>query len=157
MNSGSMYFNYKNYFSIVLLAVADGKYCFRFVDIGSYGKNSDSTISQKSLLRKRIQENTMKIPQPKLLLGTNEVLLYFFVGDEAFGLSVNLLRPYGGRNLTHQKRVFSYRLLRARRNVECAFGILSNKWRIFHRPINVNIYLAVDIAQLCSQNGRNQF
>ncbi|KAJ8931154.1 hypothetical protein NQ314_015968 [Rhamnusium bicolor] len=37
-----------------------------------------------------------------------------------------------------KKRVFNYRLSRARRFVECVFGILCNKWRILHTPINLN-------------------
>lgn len=36
--SGSLYFNYKNYFSTVMLAIVDAKYKFVAVDIGSYGK-----------------------------------------------------------------------------------------------------------------------
>jgi len=71
------------------------------------------------------------------------------VGDEAFGLSHHVLRPYGGKNLTKKKRIFNYRLSRARRYIECAFGILANKWRIFHRPINVNIDFAEDIIKAC--------
>lgn len=43
-NSGSLYFNYKMYFSSVLLAVVDAKYKFIIVDIGAYGRNSDSGI-----------------------------------------------------------------------------------------------------------------
>lgn len=148
-HSGSMFFNYKTYFSIVILAVADANYCFRYVDIGSYGKHADSTIFQESNLFRQIQQNVMKLPQPQLLSGWNEVLSYAFVGDEAFGLSVNLLRPYSGHNLTNDKKVFNYRLSRARRYVECAFGILSNKWRIFHRPLNVNVDFAVDIVKAC--------
>lgn len=149
INSGSMYFNYKHYYSVVLMAVADTNYNFTFVDIGSYGKIADSTIFHDSFLWQRIQENTMNIPASQRLPGTNDVLPHVLAGDEAYGLSPNLLRPYGGRNLTIQKRIFNSRLTRARRYVECAFGILSNKWRIFHRPLNVNTDFAVDIVKAC--------
>jgi hypothetical protein len=46
--SGSRYFNYKNFLSIVLLAVADSDYQFLYVDMGSFGKDSDSYMFQKS-------------------------------------------------------------------------------------------------------------
>jgi hypothetical protein len=36
--SGSEYFNYKQYFSIVLLGVADADYCFLFADVGGQGR-----------------------------------------------------------------------------------------------------------------------
>lgn len=37
-NSGSFYWNYKHYFSIVLQAVADTQCRFLYIDVGSYGK-----------------------------------------------------------------------------------------------------------------------
>nr|CAI5858519.1 unnamed protein product [Callosobruchus analis] len=41
-------------------------------------------------------------------------------------------------------------LSRARRYIECTFGIMSNKWRILHRPMDVDINFAVDIIKcLC--------
>ncbi|XP_077307128.1 uncharacterized protein LOC143926991 [Lithobates pipiens] len=42
--SGIKFFNYTKYFSFVLLAVADGNYCFRYIDIRLYGSSSDSSI-----------------------------------------------------------------------------------------------------------------
>ncbi|KAJ8931153.1 hypothetical protein NQ314_015967 [Rhamnusium bicolor] len=39
--SGSNFFNYKNYCSIVLLALVDTNYCFVTVDVGSYGRTAD--------------------------------------------------------------------------------------------------------------------
>ena len=56
---------------------------------------------------------------------------HFFVRDEGIALNRNVLRPFGGSNLGFKKRVYSFCLCRARRHVDCAFGILSNKWRIF--------------------------
>lgn len=62
------------------------------------------------------------------------------IGDEGFVLNDNLLRPYRGTYSDNKKRVFIYQLTRARRFVKCVFGILSNKWRIFHQPLNVNVF-----------------
>ena len=62
-------------------------------------------------------------------------------------MSANHMRPYGRNALTTKKKIFNYRLSRARRYVECSFGILSNKWRIFHRPLNVDISLAENIVK----------
>lgn len=149
-NSGSMYFNYKGYFSIVLMAVVDSKYKFVYVDVGSYGKECDSSIFKKSNLWKSIENNTQQLPEERLLPGTESPKIpYFFVGDEAFGLHKHLLRPFGGKHLTVEKRVFNYRLCRARRYVECAFGILSNKWRVFHCPIKLQPDFAVLIVNAC--------
>ena len=46
-----------------------------------------------------------------------------------------VMRPYARKNLTVKKRIFNYRLSRARRYVERTFGILANKWRVFHTAI----------------------
>ncbi|XP_072400700.1 uncharacterized protein [Diabrotica undecimpunctata] len=65
-DSGLVYFNYKDYFSSVLLAVADTKYRFVYVDIGSYGKESDSSIF-KSKLWKSIESGPPPLPEsPKI-------------------------------------------------------------------------------------------
>lgn len=52
-NSGSLYFNYKEFYSIVLLAIVDHNYKFIAVDVGSYGKEGDSGIFQKSTMGKK--------------------------------------------------------------------------------------------------------
>jgi len=44
MFSGSEYYNYKNAFSIQLMAVVDAKYCFHYIDIGVQGRHFDGGI-----------------------------------------------------------------------------------------------------------------
>lgn len=34
-NSGTLYYNYKNFFSIILMGICDSNYCLRVIDIGS--------------------------------------------------------------------------------------------------------------------------
>ncbi|XP_068083469.1 uncharacterized protein [Anabrus simplex] len=135
---------------ILLMAVADSRYRFVYVDVGSYGKDCDSSIFKQSRLRQSIENNSQQLPEEKSLPGTESPKVpYFFVGNEVFGLNKYLLRPFGGTHLTVKKIIFNYRLCRARRYVECAFGILTNKWRVFHRPINVEPDFAVIIVNAC--------
>jgi len=47
------------------------------------------------------------------------------------------------------KRIFNYHLCRARRYVECAFGILSHKWRILHTALNVSKEFSKRIVKAC--------
>lgn len=150
-NTGSMYFNYKDYFSFVLLAVVDSEYRFIFMSVGSYGKECDSSIFKESTIWKKLNDGSLNIPKPRPLHATlQNDMPYVLVGDEAFPLSTNLLRPFGGTHLDHMKKIFNYRLSRARRYVECAFGILANKWRIFHRPLDVHPDTAIEIVKACT-------
>ena len=47
-NSGSYYFNYKGYFSIILLALVDANYMSRYVVIGCNGRVSDGGVYRNS-------------------------------------------------------------------------------------------------------------
>jgi len=90
----------------------------------------------------------LELPSERPLSGTEGPNVpHVFVGDEGFVLNRNVLRPFCGSNLSVKKRVYNYRLCRTRRFVECAFGILSNKRRIFQRPLNVSPDIEVVIVK----------
>lgn len=134
--SGTNYHNYKGYFSTVLLAICDANYCFTFIDVGNYGHNNDAGILSSSAIGKRFREKKANLPPPERLEGCPlEKAPYFLVGDDIFGLSDWLMKPYPGRGRNESERVFNYRLSRARRVIENSFGILRARWRIFARPI----------------------
>ncbi|XP_034838224.1 protein ALP1-like [Maniola jurtina] len=148
--SGSMYYNYKHFFSLVLMALCDANYCFIWIDVGAYGKDSDSGVFKETSLFKKLSENSLNLPEPRSITNNESdafKLPYVIVADEAFAMTKNLMRPYGGKMLSKEKNIFNYRLSLARRYVECTFGIMCNKWRILHRPIDVKIDFAVDIVK----------
>uniref|UniRef100_A0A1Y1MM44 DDE Tnp4 domain-containing protein n=2 Tax=Photinus pyralis TaxID=7054 RepID=A0A1Y1MM44_PHOPY len=123
-NSGSLYWNYKKTFSLVLLALVDAQYNFIAVDVGAYGKNSDAGILSNSNLGTSLENGSINIPRGKKLPGSDVDLPMIIVGDEGFPLKTYLMRPYPGANLDNEKKIFNYRLSRARRVSENAFGIL---------------------------------
>lgn len=133
------------------MAVADSEYCFSYINIGAYGRESDSNVLKATEFGRTIYSGSLDLPDPKPLVNEPEstVLPYVFVADEAFALCKNLWRPYPRKNLTYEKQIFNYRLSRSRRFLECTFGILANKWRIFHRPIDVGAEFADVIIKAC--------
>ena len=75
------------------------------------------------------------------------------VRDEAFPLQLDLMRPFprgpGGTRMSRDQRIFNYRLSRARRIVENAFGILAQRFRFLNRRIALapqNIDKVVKVA-----------
>ncbi|XP_060868206.1 uncharacterized protein LOC132943287 [Metopolophium dirhodum] len=132
INSGSEFFNYKETFSIVLMALVDANYMFTYVDIGFQGRISDGGVFKNTSLWTTLEKNQLKLPLDTPLSNKNELVTYVFVGDNAFTLGTHMMKPYSGVfEKGNKKRVYNYRLSRARRVVENVFGILSSVFRVF--------------------------
>lgn len=133
--AGSSFYNYKGTHSIVLMAVCDARYKFLLVDIGDSGRESDGSVFASCNLGQAIHENKLNLPDARELDGTHVTFPYVFVGDEAFPLKTSLIKPYPRNALDDKKRIFNYRISRARRVIENTFGICASRFRIFRRPI----------------------
>ena len=129
-NSGSTFFNYKKFYSIVLLALVDGDYKFSWIDTGGNGRMSDAQIFNSSELKDTLEDASINLPQDDPLPNDDQDFPYFIIGDDAFALRKYLMKPYGQRDLSRSQRVFNYRLSRGRRIVENAFGIMASRWRV---------------------------
>ena len=148
--SGSMFFNYKKTHSIVLMAVCDANYKFTLLDIGDSGRNSDGGVFSSSSLGIAINNNSLNIPQPETIWNNDITYPFVIVGDEAFPLKTNLLKPYPKDSLDLRARIFNYRLSRARRVIENTFGILAARFRIFRRAIIGGEKMVTNITKACT-------
>lgn len=99
------------------------------------GSISDGGVWASTEFANDMATGNLPLPDPTLLPGTNIPFSFVFIGDEAFPLSTYMMRPYPRKNLTDDMRIFNYRLSRARRTIENAFGILTARWRILHKPL----------------------
>ncbi|XP_065583929.1 uncharacterized protein LOC136042942 isoform X2 [Artemia franciscana] len=130
-NSGSDYHNFHDFESIVLMAVVDARYRFLYIDVGAKGKENDSTVFRRFSFGKALEVNRLPVPGDKELPNTSCPLPHIFIGDEAFPLKTNFLKPFSRYgDLTTDKKIFNYRLSRARRVVENTFGIIASRFRV---------------------------
>ena len=147
-NSGSEYYNYKGFYSLVMLALVDFDYKFTFSDVACQGRISDADVYNNSALSFVIENEQLNLPEPCELpiIDTawtqDEVaemkIPFMFVAYDAFPLIRHILKPYGQRNLDDKKRIYNYRLSRFRRVTENAFGIWACRYRIFLARINLS-------------------
>ncbi|XP_018365780.1 PREDICTED: uncharacterized protein LOC108762994 [Trachymyrmex cornetzi] len=147
--SGSTFYNYKGSHSIHLMAVASASYRFLLVDIGAKGRHSDRGVFKNSLMGQMFADNELDVPSPSPIIENGDPMPYVLVADEAFQLTHYTMRPFPGKTISYDQRIFNYRLSRARRIIENTFGIMVARWRIFEGPINTLLKTAEKIVKAC--------
>lgn len=145
-----MYYNYKGTYSIVLMAVSDANYCFIYANIGCQGRISDGGVFRQTTFYKKLANNNLVLPPPELLPGSNKLIPYVILTDDAFPLQEHIMKPFSGNHDKGScKRIYNYRHSRARRTVENTFGLLASVFRVFRKPLLLNVENAEIITTAC--------
>ena len=108
-----------------------------YADVGSNGRTNDSGVWNNSDQRDKIETRELGLPDAVPLPHGSIKMPYVFLGDDAFALKMYMMKPYSQRELTVEKRIYNYLHSRARRISENLFGILANRWRVFHSILNL--------------------
>ncbi|KAL7296734.1 hypothetical protein TKK_0010147 [Trichogramma kaykai] len=153
-NSGSAFFNYKKFFSIIMMAICDRHERFTWVNIGGYGSTNDAfTFGNSDGCE--LFENNQALPAPEILPNSNIVAPFYLVGDGGFPLKNYLLKPYmNTQHMTPAMNVFNYRLSHVRHIIECAFGRLRNQWAVNHQELawKINTTEQIIYSTVCLHN-----
>ncbi len=104
---------------------------------------------ERTSFKQCVDSGEANFPAPDSLPNDDGPTPYYLVGDDAFALKEYMMKPYSRRNLNREERIFNYRLSRARRVVENAFGILVNRFRCLLKTLEVNPDKATKITITC--------
>ena len=127
LESCKEFHNFKNFYSIVLMAMVDSKYRFIWGSCGFPGNSHDAIIFKSTKLWDALQNGLL----PNIAKAVGEVSIPpLVVGNSAFPLQSWLMKPYTNATLSPKQRYFNYRLSRARMVTEGAFGQLKGRWRV---------------------------
>ncbi|XP_049523939.1 uncharacterized protein LOC125945726 [Dermacentor silvarum] len=101
--SATDYRNYKGWYSIILLALVDHKYRFRYINVGSPGRCHDAYVYHRSRLADAVQGPLFRRP---LVTISGTAVPPLIPCDQAFPLTVNLIKPFSHRaQLSDEQRM----------------------------------------------------
>lgn len=134
---------------MVLLAICDANYEFLMCDFGINGRISDGGVIEYTRFYKKLKNGMLHLPAALSPQNSQRQLPFIFIGDEAFALRSDFLKPYSQKDLNHERKIFNYRLSRARCKIENSFGILAARFRIFHTAIGISLNSVNKVVLSC--------
>ncbi|XP_041372666.1 protein ALP1-like [Gigantopelta aegis] len=141
------YVNRKGWYSIILQAVCDHRYCFTDICIGWPGRVHDARVFANSQLMAQAVNGNLLPSSPEWTQAVgptddNIDMPVVLIGDVAYPMSSWLLKPYVDRGrFTEEEQTFNYRLSKARMTIENSLGRLKGRWRRFLKRLDLDIYL----------------
>ena len=116
------------------------------MDVGAEGSAGDGGTWSRCGLSRALEDGRVGLPEPKALPNDDKPIPFHLVGDDAFALKTFLMKPYSHQSQVHEQKIYSYRLSRARRVVENAFGLLSARMRVFGTTMNLQPPIVKTVA-----------
>ena len=123
VDSGKFYCGRKGKYGLNMQAVCDARRRFTFVSIQHPASASDYLSFATSTLHTRLTESS---PLPKG---------YCLYGDNAYINEPFMAVPFPNQG-KGPKDDYNYFHSQVRINIECAFGILTNRWRLLKSPLS---------------------
>ncbi|KAG0423853.1 hypothetical protein HPB47_000384 [Ixodes persulcatus] len=140
------YRNYKGWYSVILLALVDHRYLFRYISVGSPGKCHDANVYGRSPLGRLLEDYQVAVPRS---IGGTEIPPIVLC-DQAFPLTRNLMKPFPhSLSPPQDEGDYNYALSKARRVVENAFGRLKARFRIVLKRMEVRIDNVNAVVRAC--------
>lgn len=137
---------YKGFTSVVLFGVADSRRKFIYVDVCLPGVLSDSTLWQMSRLRSLITSGEwLGADIPSLTIGDVDIRPYL-IGDCAFRLTRHMMTTTSSTQQAAQPPLARWEVVASmtRKPIECAFGILKNRFACL--KLGIRMHHEDDIA-----------
>lgn len=122
------------------MAVVGPNYKFISAEVGMNGRVSDGGVWSSSEFNRQINSRENELNLPANLV---------FLGDGAFPLKPHLMKPYSGTQLSHDERLFNYRLSRTRRIVENVFAQIVNEFKILNNKIQLDLQSCKQVSLCC--------
>ncbi|XP_041983090.1 putative nuclease HARBI1 [Aricia agestis] len=137
-DTGALYYNYKNFYCVVLMAIVNANYEFIFADVGKNGRNSDGGVFEYTSFWRMLTNDGLHIPERE---DNVEKMNYVFLADDAFPAHEHILKRFSQdesvSNVMNER--YNSRHSRARNVVENAFGIINSRFRVLNSPMNIKV------------------
>ena len=130
-----VFMNRKNFHSINIQAICDSD--LKFIDIVAKwpGSTHDAFIWRQSGVNHKIANGEIPIVNG------------WFLGDSGYPLRANLLTPILSPETPGQRR-YNRAFVKARKNIECAFGVWKSKWRSMDKTGGTLCYSPEQVCRL---------
>lgn len=124
------------------------RYRFVYFNVGTPGRCNDSSIFEKSALKREL--DGCQLFDELSCSFQNVSVPICILGDSAFKLSPNLMKPYPfSTEQSDAEKVFNYTLSKCRRVVENCFGHLKSRFRRLGKGLDNEIRHANLIVKAC--------